>query len=170
MGHVHMIRTTTSLVRDAHGSQAYEAATEAFRRQVDQANEMIMQALAAVIDKLGLTDPWRIYAAQVYRHAVLILLDDDDAGDEPRPPKDDLRSRSTTSSRDPRSRPDRQPPRCPATSRPWTTTRCDRWANWCSTSWRDEASHDRIPTIAAADGSALRRTGRIRRRDGSNGC
>jgi hypothetical protein len=53
-------------------------------------------AVAAALDKLGLTEPWRAYALQVAHRA---LLGDEAQGDEPQPPDDAVVQECTTSAR-----------------------------------------------------------------------
>jgi hypothetical protein len=73
------------LAKTAIDTKAHEQVSLAFSRHLEMEGELVATAVAAALDKLGLTEPWRAYALQVAHRA---LLGDEAQGDEPQPPDD----------------------------------------------------------------------------------
>jgi hypothetical protein len=73
------------LAKTAIDTKAHEQVSLAFTRHLEMEGEPVATAVAAALDKLGLTEPWRAYALQVAHRA---LLGDEAQGDEPQPPDD----------------------------------------------------------------------------------
>jgi hypothetical protein len=71
------------LATTAISTKAHEQVSLAFTRHLELEGELVATAVAAALDKLGLTEPWRVYALEVAQRA---LLGDEAQGDEPQPP------------------------------------------------------------------------------------
>jgi hypothetical protein len=86
------------LATTAISTKAHEHVALAFEQHLELQGRAVGIAIGAAIDKLGLTEPWRLYALDVARRA---LLGDEAQGDEPQPPEDpviaeyDVRPRGT---------------------------------------------------------------------------
>jgi hypothetical protein len=86
------------LATTAISTKAHEHVALAFEQHLELQGRAVGIAIGAAIDKLGLTEPWRLYALDVARRA---LLGDEAQGDEPQPPEDpviaeyDVRPRAT---------------------------------------------------------------------------
>lgn len=73
------------LATTAISTKAHEQVSLAFTRHLEVEGQLVATAVGTAIDKLGLTEPWRLYALEVARRA---LLGDEAQGDESRPPED----------------------------------------------------------------------------------
>ena len=86
-GLIELARTTHHLATTAISTKAAENVAMAFTQHLDMQGRMVATAIAAGLDKLGLTDPWRAYALEV-AHWALLGESGEAQGDEPRPPTD----------------------------------------------------------------------------------
>jgi hypothetical protein len=95
---VQLSTTTHHLASTAISTKAAEKVALAFEQHLELQGRAVGVAIGAALDRLGLTEPWRIYALNVARRA---LLGDEAQGDEPQPPEDpvvqeyDVRPRGT---------------------------------------------------------------------------
>ena len=130
------------LATTAITTKAAEKMSLAFTQHIEMQGQMVATAIAAGLDKLGLTDPWRAYALEV-AHWALLGESGEAQGDEPQPPTDPVVMESTSALV--ACRPSRRQRPSPATSPPWTMKRCDRGRARSSTSWRrrERRAHDR---------------------------
>jgi hypothetical protein len=74
-----------TMAKTAIDTKAHEQVSLAFTRHLEVEGQLVSQAIAAALDKLGLTEAWRVYALKIAQRA---LLGDDAQGDEPQPPTD----------------------------------------------------------------------------------
>ncbi len=86
------------LAATAISTKAADNVAMAFTRHLEMEGELVAGAVGTALDKLGLTEPWRVYALEVAHRA---LLGDEAQGDEPQPPTEpvvqeyDVRSSET---------------------------------------------------------------------------
>jgi hypothetical protein len=154
----------------AISTKAHEKVALAFEQHLEMQGQLVASALGAAIDKLGLTEPWRVYALEVASRALAVAGGHDVAGDEPRPPDDPVVQEYDISPRDVPAIEAAPTVRAPSTSPGWTTRSCATSASGCSTGWEGGTSRDRIPARSTPAATSGRRRRRFRPRRGPGGC
>ena len=79
------VQSTHHLATTAISTKAADNVAMAFTRHLEMEGQLVATAVGIAIDKLGLTERWRLYALDVARRA---LLGDEAQGDEPQLPTD----------------------------------------------------------------------------------
>jgi hypothetical protein len=75
------------MAKTAIDTKAHENVAMAFTRHLELEGQLVASAVGVALDKLGLTEPWRVYALLVANRA-LLGESGDAQGDEPQPPTD----------------------------------------------------------------------------------